>query len=127
MEAPQSRTPLGRSLLREMTTDQIAAWLHRLPRSQTTKRQTLKPLRYALTRAVTWRYVTENAAAAVEMPSEPDYDAHPFDSWAEVRRTMDAATNPRDRALILLPARRDSGRRSGSRFAGRTSTSPQAL
>jgi integrase len=46
--------------------------------------------------------VNENAAAAVEMPSEPDYDADPFDSWAEVRRTMDAAPNERDRALILF-------------------------
>jgi integrase len=49
---------------------------------------------------VGYRY--DNPASGVEMPKEPIYDAHPFESWSEVERAAGVASRPRDRALILF-------------------------
>ena len=98
----RSKEALGRVLVRELTSEQIAAWLARLPLKQTTKRATLKAMRYALARAVEWGYRRDNPATKVEMPKEPTYDAHPFESWDEARHVSSAFKSDRDRALVLF-------------------------
>jgi integrase len=98
----RSKDAFGNVLVRELTTEQISAWPARLRLRQTTKRNTLKALRYALGRAVIWGYLRDNPARSVDWPNEPQYDAHPFDSWEEVRKVAAAARDPRDSALILF-------------------------
>jgi integrase len=98
----RSRREFGDVLIREMLPETIGAWLARLPLKPTTKRNTLKSMRYAFGRAVKWRYLHENPAKLVEMPPEPGYDACPFESWEEVRNVAQQFANSRDKALVLF-------------------------
>jgi integrase len=104
----RSRAAFGRVLVRELLPKNIGAWLHTLtdakdePLKATTKRNTLKAMRQVLHRAVEWGYLNSNPASKVEMPKEPEYDARPFDSWAEVRKVSAAMKSPRNQALVLF-------------------------
>jgi integrase len=98
----RSRKEFGRVLVRDLLPENVGAWLAGLGLSTTTKRTTLKAMRYALQRGVVWEYVSTNRAKDVEMPPEPEYDACPFESWEEVHRVSAAAKQPRDKALILF-------------------------
>jgi integrase len=91
----------------ELTAEQIALWLARAPLSPTTKRNTLKSLRYVLGRAVDFGLIDANPAAKVEMPREPVYRPEPFRSWDEVRKVSEAASKERDRSLILFACATD--------------------
>jgi integrase len=88
----------------ELLPENIGAWLARQPLTVTTKRNTLKAMRYALSRAVEWRDIPQSPARpkAVEMPPEPQYDACPFESWDEVRNVAAHFKSIRDQALVIF-------------------------
>jgi hypothetical protein len=71
--------PLGEGFktvpVHELLPETIDVRLSRLAVGPTTKRHSLKAMRVALKRGVTWGYLPSNPAEAVEMPPEADYDA----------------------------------------------------
>lgn len=94
----RSRKAFGATAIHKLHPQTIQAWLNNLDLSPTTKRATLKAMRYALGLAVEWEYVGKNVAQKVKMPPEPKYKPKSLDSWDDaflvasmMKRVVDAA------------------------------------
>ena len=89
-------------LLSELRTETIQEWLNDLPHAAETKRNTLKAMRQALKKGITWSYTTTNAATAVDLPDEDPRPPRPFQSQTEVDRLAAAFQKPLYSALVVF-------------------------
>jgi hypothetical protein len=105
----------GRILVRDLRSEEIAAWLAELPQAPKTKQHILSAMRQILECGVHWGYLSQNPAkpGLVKAPKKLPADVRPFESWEEVEKIAHAtgkseACQHRDypQALRPLPARR---------------------
>jgi integrase len=86
-----SRTSFGTVPVRDLLTEEIAAWNAALAVGPTTRRNALQAMRQVLRAGVQWDYLSRNPASAVKLPSPVPTIVTPFESWAEVIAVADAA------------------------------------
>jgi integrase len=72
----------GDQPLAQITAQQVGAWRASLPEAR--RHPAHRGLRQVLQAAVRWKWIEENAAAAVKNPQPCNPEIDPFESWAEI-------------------------------------------
>jgi len=89
----------GDQPIAQITAQQVGTWRAALPESR--RHPAHRALRQVLQAAVRWKWIEDNAAAAVKNPQPRNPEIDPFESWAEID-AIEAELDTTYRALVVF-------------------------
>jgi integrase len=98
LRASQAR--FGAVRIGDLSVQQIGAWRSSLPEAR--RYPAHRALRQVLQAAVRWKWIEENAAAAIKNPQPPMGEFDPFEDWEEIDATADELDDVGGALVVFL-------------------------